>query len=75
MRAGYEELLDKLLNRAEGESLEEAVETNYDQVDIQFLTLLNQKVRRGSVVMLLLVVVVVVAVSYTHLTLPTILLV
>ncbi|CAN0081391.1 unnamed protein product, partial [Hapterophycus canaliculatus] len=43
VRAGYEELLRKLLDRADGESLQDAVETNYDQVDIQFLTLLNQK--------------------------------
>lgn len=43
VRAGYEELLSKLLNRADGESLDEAVEVNYDQCDIQFLTLLNQK--------------------------------
>ena len=45
VRAGYEELLAKLLDRPEGETLEEAVEINYDQIDIQFLTLLNQKVR------------------------------
>lgn len=44
VRAGYEELLAKLIDRPDGETLEEAVDTNYDQVDIQFLTLLNQKV-------------------------------
>lgn len=44
VRAGYEELLKKLLDRSDGVSLDEAVEANYEQCDIQFLTLLNQKV-------------------------------
>ncbi|CAN0391563.1 unnamed protein product [Ectocarpus fasciculatus] len=48
VRAGYEALLGKLLNREDGESLEEAVETNYDQIDIQFLTLLNQKAQEAA---------------------------
>eukprot|EP00904_Undaria_pinnatifida_P013549 jgi/Undpi1/9324/HiC_scaffold_26.g11782.m1 len=48
VRAGYEELLGKLLNRAEGESLDDAVEINYDQCDIQFLTLLNQKAQEAA---------------------------
>ncbi|CAN0139037.1 unnamed protein product [Pylaiella littoralis] len=48
VRAGYEDLLTKLLDRAEGETLDEAVETNYDQVDIQFLTLLNQKATEAA---------------------------
>ncbi|CBJ31091.1 conserved unknown protein [Ectocarpus siliculosus] len=48
VRAGYENLLGKLLNREDGESLEDAVETNYDQVDIQFLTLLNQKAQEAE---------------------------
>lgn len=47
MRAGYEELLGKLLDRSQGETLDEAVEVNYDQCDVQFLTLLNQKVNNA----------------------------
>lgn len=54
MRAGYEELLSKLLDRPDGSSLDEAVEANYDQCDVQFLTLLKQKVRTQEVVELLM---------------------
>ncbi|CAM9504245.1 unnamed protein product [Ascophyllum nodosum] len=48
VRSGYEELLNKILDRSSLQTLEEAVDANYDQCDVQFLTLLSQKAQEAA---------------------------
>ncbi|CAM9090220.1 unnamed protein product [Phaeothamnion confervicola] len=44
VRGSYEKMLQGLLERPMGQSLEDAVEANYERCDVQFLTLLRQKI-------------------------------
>ncbi|CAM9143277.1 unnamed protein product [Discosporangium mesarthrocarpum] len=48
VRASYEELLSGLLNRPAEKTLAQAVEESYHKCDIQFMTLIKQKIENAS---------------------------